>query len=1345
MPLQPLASSRLAIALPAAGGGAVVLPMQEATHWGELSAEEHAAMLELAWQTVEQLSREAETPTTFTVGFDTDTSPPTLRVIPRPAGVDGLARLLPGPAALTTGPDLPLRGAIRPLLRQADRIDIVAAFIQDSGLKLLQSALLEALQRGATVRLITGDYLNITQSRALRRLLDWQDRVAAFSAAGDDDDGLAGSLAVRVVETGRTGRAFHPKCWRIIGTGLAAAWVGSSNVSWSALVAGEEWNLRVDAARQPQHYQEIDDAIEALWARTRPIDADWVADYERRVAEDAQPLPPGEVLADDDTTVTPSPVQAEALAALARCRAEGRGRALVVMATGLGKTFLAAFDVLAWAAAAGRQPRVLFVAHRRELLTQAAATFRRLLPTAPFGWFVGADAEVSAQITFASIQKLSRPEHLARFAGDHFDYIIVDEVHHAGAASYRRLLGRFAPGFLLGLTATPERADDIDIISLFDDCMPYRAELGEGIRRGLLVPFSYTGLADTIDYTPLPWRSGRFDPDALDAAVASQARMERVWSAWQAHPGARTIVFCASIRHAGYVRDWLAERGVRAVALHSDPDSAPREESLEALSDGTLDAICAVDLLNEGIDLPAVDRVVMLRPTESPVVFLQQLGRGLRTATGKSLLRVIDFVGNHRVFLGRLRTLLALSGQRPDLSGYLSGDAPDGSIPEGCTVHLDEAARAILRGLLPPSDRSETVRLYRELRSTREHRPRAGELLRLGLDPATTRERAGSWLRFVESEGDLTEDERRALRLAEDWLTTVETTRLTKSFKLVMLDVLLQSEALASGMALSELAARCHDAALRSPALFRDLTDVQRLSNPRRPDPAQWLSYWKEKALKDWTGIGGRSWFTIDGGHLRPRLPLPPEQPRVAEAVTRLTAELVDWRLTAYRRASTLEGRQSTFVARILQDSGRCWLRMPPDHRLKGELIARLPDGVPWRFIFDGDGVAARPLFAVADALPALVGAWFGHDAGAPWLHHRLRFTSAPDGWWVAPLGGLVPPVTERREVRAVPLPDIPADRSRYGLDSDTVLLPAPDVPGLIAARALDDDLDGGDTPIRRGDWLLLRPDRHRRLSGLHSRIALLTDAAEAPLLRRVVRTGRRFTLHAERQPPCPVPSRTTAHALLIDSIPPESLAPAEGTIIPPESLAAALGLSELPPEPGGRVDGHLVLLITQRGQLIAPDRIRLPGMLADPGETAFVLTRLTPESDWRYAGVAHPEADTWAVAGVDFETWRLLGGRAAPQRTLPTRWRRAARAVIAGAAGLVVGERRVVAVKRRGLRMDDGLKVTVEDVGWVMMGVGDGVDGDGLRWLGGVAEERRRKEEMRVARVLVEMAGVGG
>ncbi|MDG1480123.1 MAG: helicase-related protein, partial [Myxococcota bacterium] len=189
----------------------------------------------------------------------------------------------------------------------------------------------------------------------------------------------------------------------------------------------------------------------------------------------------------------------------------------------------------------------------------------------------------------------------------------------------------------------------------------YRADLGEGIRRGALVPFRYFGLIDPTDYAPIPWRNGRFDPEQLAAAIQTQARMAKLWSAWQQHPASRTIVFCSTMTHANFTRDWLEAKGLRVVSLHTGEGSADRADSLERLEQGTLDAICAVDLLNEGVDIKPVDRVVMLRPTASPVLFLQQLGRGLRTALGKTDLVVLDFVGNHHTFLTRMRSLLSLS------------------------------------------------------------------------------------------------------------------------------------------------------------------------------------------------------------------------------------------------------------------------------------------------------------------------------------------------------------------------------------------------------------------------------------------------------------------------------------------------------------------------------------------------------------------------------------------------------------------------------------------------------------------------------------------------------------
>jgi len=1317
MPSSPLSANQHAIAV-RADGHTRVLPRREVRTWAELRDDEKLAMISLA----EALRARARAGR-LTIGYDTDASPPAVLIIPRGSADGGISALLAGEGALTTGPDRPLLRAIRPLVRDADRIDIVAAFVQEAGLKLLQSTLLDALRRGARIRLLTGDYLNITQSSALRRLLDWQAQTAAFRGEDGEEAPLAGRLDVRVIETALTQRSFHPKSWRFERDdgSLAVAYVGSSNVSYAALRTGVEWNLRVSRQRQPAAYAEVASAFSALWDAGRGIDTDWVADYEARAEAAGLALPTGEVEAEALDRPRPTAIQQEALAALARSRAEGRGRALVVMATGLGKTFLSAFDVLAWEQGAGRGARVLFVAHRRELLQQAAATFRRVMPTAPFGWCVGGQAELEGQVVFASIQKLSRPAQLARLRGDAFDYVIIDEVHHAAAPSYRRLLRGLAPQFLLGLTATPERADEADILRLFDDHLPYRADLAEGIARRLLVPFRYTGLADTVDYGPIPWRGGRFDPKALSVAVSARDRMERLWEAWQAVPGSRTLLFCASIAHARFVRDWLRARGVRVEAVHSGPDSADRQEAVEALEDGLLDALCTVDLFNEGVDIRPVDRVVMLRPTESSVVFLQQLGRGLRTAPGKARLEVLDFVGNHKVFLSRLRGLVALSGNPDALADFLAGGGAAG-LPGGCEISLSAAAASTLRGFLPQGDDDEVVRVYRTLRALRGRRPRAGELARLGLEPSALRSRYGRWVAFLAAEDDLTGAELRAAHAGKAWLEAVATARMQKSFKLVMLEVLLQSEALLSGMPLAELAQHCHAAYLRSPALFRDLTDTQRLSDPRHPDPTRWLNYWRERALRDWTGSGNQTWFIVEDGFLRPRLPAADDGSAVSEALTALTAELVDWRLARYRRRRAPRGQAPSFSARVDGLGAAPILRVPPGRGIRGTLIARLPDGQPWCFAFDHDAHRARPLLEADDQLGALLRGWFGPRAGDPAYRHRVQFSSAADGWWIHPVGGQPAPFRARQEVPTTTLAELgPQQRPGYGRAAEeeeeaepVVHLPGVEAPTLLAARAPDDAMDAGDTPIRRGDWLLLRPGRVP-IRKAHRRLAIVTDASAGPRLRMPVRAKERFLLrathpdHADQA----APSGVEVLALVEAVVPPEALAPPEGTPIAPDALARTFGLSAAPDEDDTRVDGHRIFRLHGDVKLPAPDRLTAPVSL--PEETAYVLTRTGADQPWRYAGVARPvpgAASTWAFPAMGYPAWRALGGQRAPQRTLPAEARRAAREIARWAAEAqpavqLDGEDRQATrrTQRGGLRLEaDGarlLTLTPEDIGW--------------------------------------------
>jgi superfamily II DNA or RNA helicase len=262
-------------------------------------------------------------------------------------------------------------------------------------------------------------------------------------------------------------------------------------------------------------------------------------------------VPPGEVeLEPIETPPPPHTLQAPALDALAETRVDGRRRALVVMATGLGKTWLAAFDIDAVRRERGRMPRVLFLAHRSELLEQAADAFRCMFRKAHFSWFAGERDDLRGDVVFASVQKLSTSVSLRRLAtelGPSVDYVVVDEVHHATAPSYRRILDRLERPFVLGLTATPDRADEADVVGLFDDNVVYRADLGVGIAGGLLAPFAYFGLRDVVDYANIPRRNRRFEPEVLAEAVQTQARMERLWAAWIAHQARRSLVFCCSI------------------------------------------------------------------------------------------------------------------------------------------------------------------------------------------------------------------------------------------------------------------------------------------------------------------------------------------------------------------------------------------------------------------------------------------------------------------------------------------------------------------------------------------------------------------------------------------------------------------------------------------------------------------------------------------------------------------------------------------------------------------------------------------------------------------------------
>jgi superfamily II DNA or RNA helicase/HKD family nuclease len=802
---------------------------------------------------VREVLRDRYAPDGFNVGFnDGEAAGQTvphlhIHVIPRyrgdvPDPTGGVRHVIParGNYLRPMGPGTPSTGAgptrllaggredplLPQLLRELDaaaRVDVAVAFVLRSGLDRVMPHLRELLALGRPVRLLTGDYLDVTDPDALAALLD-----------------LEGAVDVRVYEARE--RSFHPKAYIFHHVGGGVALVGSSNLTEPALVRGVEWNYRVLASHEGQGFQDVARAFEELFRdpATRPLDYAWLEEYRRRRGPAAGRAPGADVEAEPPLPPpAPHAVQARSLEALERTRREGNAAGLVVLATGLGKTWLAAFD-----SSRPEFGRVLFVAHRDEILEQARATFRRIRPRARLGRYTGTGKDPDADVLFASIQTLGRQAHLDAFDPRGFDYVVVDEFHHAAARTYRRLISHFRPRFLLGLTATPERMDGGDLLGLCGENLVFRCDLFQGVREGLLCPFHYYGVPDEVDYSNIPWRSSRFDEEALTRAVATTRRARNCLEQHRKYAGRRTLAFCCSTAHADFMAEFFRSEGLRAASVHSGQSSAPRATSLEALEAGDLDVVCAVDLFNEGVDLPLVDTVMMLRPTESGTIWMQQLGRGLRRAEGKAHLAVIDYIGNHRSFLLKPRTLLQLGPGDASLAAALrlagSGEL---ELPPGCSVTYALGAIDLLRSLLRVRGDDDALRAYYEdFRERLGERPTASELFHEGYSPRSVRQGHGSWPRFVEAMGDLGEGQQAALALAGDFLDALEATPMTKSYKMLVLLAMLDLDALPGEIAIGALAAAVADLARRSARLWAELETgdeadgLARLADPE-PDP----------------------------------------------------------------------------------------------------------------------------------------------------------------------------------------------------------------------------------------------------------------------------------------------------------------------------------------------------------------------------------------------------------------------------------------------------------------------------------------------------------------------------
>ena len=612
-------------------------------------------------------------------------------------------------------------------IHSADRIDLVMAFIRHSGIAPMLEALRAHCQAGRGLRILTTTYTGSTEARALDRLQE-----------------LGAEVRVSY-DTSST--RLHAKAWLFHRhSGFSTAYVGSSNLTRSAQVTGLEWNVRLSGARNHDVVDKIGATFEIYWN-----DGDFVPYKRAQFVARTQASGDQHALELSPFELHPKPFQERLLEQIALSRQRGHHRNLLVSATGTGKTVMAVLD---YARLRERlsPARLLFVAHRADLLKQAQRMFRHALRDPTFGelWADGERPERFEHV-FASIQSL-HSSGVERIEPEHFDVVIIDEFHHAAAPSYRRLLEHLRPRELLGLTATPERSDGLPILELFGGRIAAELRLWDAIAQHRLVPFAYYGIHDALDLREIAWKRGGYDVEGLSNLLTGNDVWARlVLESLRKHVDdvtrMRALGFCVGVEHARFMARVFSEAGLPSKAIWSDTPGEERDRVIRELAAGQLRVIFSVDLFNEGMDLPSVDTLLMLRPTESPTLFLQQLGRGLRQSEGKAVCTVLDFVGHHRAefrFDRRLRALLG--GTRRDVARQVVEGFP--FLPAGCHMELDRIASAIVLESIRNAVPSRWVAKVAELRqvaSDGKHCTLGDYLRATGIELEDIYANKGSW------------------------------------------------------------------------------------------------------------------------------------------------------------------------------------------------------------------------------------------------------------------------------------------------------------------------------------------------------------------------------------------------------------------------------------------------------------------------------------------------------------------------------------------------------------------------------------------------------------------------
>ena len=575
-------------------------------------------------------------------------------------------------------------------LQTCKRFYFAIAFITQSGLICLKECLKLLQEKNITGDILTTDYLYFNQPKALQELQQYS------------------NLNIRIY----TKENFHIKGYIFEQNDYYTLIVGSNNLTQTALKANKEWSLKINSLANGALINNTLSQFQQMWQEAMPLTDIWLKQYADKY-HSLQKLKRQFATAQENIStndITPNKMQQEALEALAKLQQNNKHKALLISATGTGKTYLSAFAVKK-----ANPKRLLFLAHREQILKQACKTFAKIIPDIQYGILSANHKDFHKPYLFATINMLNKEENLTQFAPTHFDYIIIDETHRAGASSYLKILNYFQPQFLLGMTATPERTDGFDIYQLFDHNIAYEIRLNQAMQENLLCPFHYFGITDiTVDNQEINDNS-TFNDLTTDARVTHIINQSQYYGF--SGERLRGLIFCSQIEEAQILSQKFNERGFNTIALSGKDSQETRTNAIHKLEQKErstgLDYIFTVDIMNEGIDIPAINQIIMLRPTKSAIIFVQQLGRGLRKYLQKDYVVILDFIGNYQ---NNFMIPIALSGDTSYNKDNIRHYVAEGNrfIFGSSTIHFDKIARQKIYQAIDSAKLSDTALLKNE-------------------------------------------------------------------------------------------------------------------------------------------------------------------------------------------------------------------------------------------------------------------------------------------------------------------------------------------------------------------------------------------------------------------------------------------------------------------------------------------------------------------------------------------------------------------------------------------------------------------------------------------------------